>query len=60
MLQIMDTGHVVIDEVSLGTWHMAYLDINGIPMMTAGWPLAPFTVTERIGIAPRMPNVYMC
>lgn len=59
MLQIMDTGSVVIDGVSLRTWQMAYLDINGVPIMVAA-PLAPFTLTERIGMAPRMPHTHMC
>lgn len=60
MLQIMDTGHVVVQGIALRTTQMAYLDINGVPMITAPSPFEPFTLTERIGMAPRMPHTLMC
>ena len=54
MMVITDTGHVVIDDVSLRTWTSAYLDEQGQPMWAA--PL----LTERIGATPRIPWIASC
>lgn len=56
MLEIQDTGSVVIEGIPLRTWRLAYLDENGAPI-----PLYPgedsLIITERMGapsiLAPR-------
>ncbi len=55
---ITDTGHVVMDGVSLRTWDIAQLSANGLPMQDP-----PFgdtlRVVERLGGAPRsFPDFY--
>lgn len=47
VLEIQDTGHVVIQGTTLRTWDIAYLDENGAPL-----PFSPdtFRLTERLGM----------
>lgn len=48
MLQILDTGNVVVQGMSLRTWSVTSLNQNGTP---GNWVVA--TITERIGAVPR-------
>lgn len=56
MLEIQDTGHVVIDGVNLRTWNIAYLDSAGTATWGNGQPLGSDTlaIIERIGGLPRV------
>jgi len=55
MLEIQDTGHVVIDGVNLRTWSLAYLDSAGTLTWGNGQALGSDTlaIIERIGGLPR-------
>ncbi|HRD51579.1 MAG TPA: T9SS type A sorting domain-containing protein [Flavobacteriales bacterium] len=55
MLQIQDTGHVVIQGVELRTWEVVRLSESGAPFL--GWSV---TITERIGAAPRNFCPWLC
>ena len=48
MLEIQDTGHVVIEGIELRTWNVARLTQNGTPITGT-----LETITERIGAVPR-------
>lgn len=59
MVEIQDTGHVVIGGLNLRTWDLAILDENGQPMQT--WFEADtFDLIERIGGNPRRPFPLPC
>jgi hypothetical protein len=49
VIEITDTGHVVIQGVSLRTWDLTYLDENGQPV-----PDAPSTFADSLGIIERI------
>ncbi len=49
VIEITDTGHVVIQGVSLRTWDLTYLDVNGLPV-----PDAPSTFADSLGIIERI------
>ena len=55
MLEIQDTGHVMIDGVNLRTWSLAYLDSAGVSTWGNGQPFGSDTlaIIERIGGLPR-------
>lgn len=52
MLEIQDTGHVVIDGVSLRKWDLAYLDENGIPIPQQPWWADTIGIIDHIGSMP--------
>ena len=55
MLEIQDTGHVVIGGENLRTWSLAYLDSAGVSTWGNGQPFGSDTlaIIERIGGLPR-------
>ena len=55
MLEIQDTGHVVIQGVELRTWDVIRLSESGTP-----FPGLSVTITERIGAAPRNFCPWLC
>lgn len=52
MLEIQDTGHVMVDGIQLRTWQVAVLDNNGLPYLPPWYDL--LYITERIGLEPRI------
>lgn len=60
MLEIQDTGHVVIGGENLRTWSLAYLDSAGTSTWGNGQTLGSDTlaIIERIGGLPRRFGVY--
>ena len=57
MLEIQDTGQVVIQGVPLRTWNLAYLDANGDPLAQQAWWGDTIGILERIGSMPGLPPV---
>lgn len=55
MLEIQDTGHMVIGGENLRTWSLAYLDSAGVSTWGNGQPFGSDTlaIIERIGGLPR-------
>lgn len=54
MLEIVDTGHVMVGPISLRNWSVVYIDSLGESLNN------PFTFVERMGTVPRSPEVWDC
>lgn len=54
MLEIQDTGHVVIDGVNLQTWDLAYLDSAG----TSTWGNQQFLGADTLAIIERIGGLF--
>lgn len=55
-LEIQDTGHVIIQGITLRTWDLAYLDSTGLPLPNLSPSLGDtLALIERFGMLPATP-----